>query len=67
MPLFTANMTTRLVELIADNYVCIFPNSRRKNADANRETAWNMMAMSMNREFRTNPTTVKQLDDTWKS
>jgi len=66
MSIFTTIMQARLVELITDNFISLFPNSREKNADANRDKTWNIVEMEMNSEFPANPTTVKQLGDKWK-
>ncbi len=64
--IFTTTMQARLVELITDNFISLFPNSREKHADANRDKTWKSIEKDMNSEFPANSTTVKQLADKWK-
>ncbi|KAI1709593.1 myb/SANT-like DNA-binding domain-containing protein [Ditylenchus destructor] len=65
--LFTAAITTRLLELVDERREDLFPDSRKKNADSIRNQTWETITEIINVEFPDGPRrTAKQVRNKFK-
>jgi hypothetical protein len=64
---FTPAMTSRLVELVKENYDDIEPGTRRADAAKTKSTAWARVTSTLNAENKDNFKTVGQVMEKWKN
>ena len=65
--MFTEEMTNRLCELVKNDFNNLFPASRRHDALAVQNNAWEAVATTMQTEFPSNKVTLQQIKNKWKN